>query len=153
MGGTWMSQIIINGKDIIDSRTEIQFDHTHAAQKIYPTLANGITLTGAAGAWGLGNFAVIVPTNIILARFDIHHISLSGYNANDTFELVLYAGPDGFEVEIGRTRFTRLTNVGASPQIPMQTPIIPANTQIKGKLATLNGTSNTITISIFYHTY
>jgi hypothetical protein len=127
--------------------------HIHSSAKVYPTLANGVTVTGAAGAWALGAFAVLVPANAITNDFDIHHINVAAYNANDTFELVIYSGANGAEVEIGRCRFTRLTNVGASPHIPMQTPIIPANTQIKAKIASQAGTSNTATISIQYHTY
>jgi hypothetical protein len=129
------------------------YDHAHSIQKVYPTLANGITVTGAAGAWTLGNYAVIVPTNTIASDFDIHYLNISAYNANDTFELVLYSGADGSEVEIGRARFTRLTNVGSSPHVHFQTPIIPANTQIKAKIASQAGTSNTATISILYHLY
>lgn len=128
-------------------------EHFHSASKVYPTLANGVVVTGAAGAWALGNFVVIVPTNAIQSVFDIHHINVATFNANDTFELVLYAGANGAEVEIGRCRFTRLSNVGASPHIPMMTPLIAANTQIKAKIASQAGTSNTATISIQYHTY
>ena len=127
--------------------------HTHSASKVYPTLANGITVTGAAGAWTLGAFAVIVPANTIPSIFDIHHINISAYNANDVFELVLYSGPDGSEVEIGRVRFTRISNVGASPHVLFISPLIAANSQIKAKIATQAGTSNTATISIMYHTY
>jgi hypothetical protein len=128
-------------------------DHTHKPVKVYPTLADGVTVTGAAGAWGLGNFAVIVPDNTITSPFDIHFINVAAFNANDTFELVLYSGADASEVEIGRVRFTRITNVGAAPHIPFQTPINAANSQIKAKLASQAGTSNTATISIMYHTY
>jgi hypothetical protein len=139
--------------DIVDDSLEILHDHIHSAQKVYPTLANGVTVTGAAGAWALGAFAVLVPTNAIASPFDIHHINVAAYNASDTFELVLYAGANGAEVEIGRVRFSRISNVGAAPHVPMMTPINPANSQIKAKIASQNGTSNTATISIDYHTY
>jgi hypothetical protein len=127
--------------------------HAHSACNVYPTLANGVTVTGAAGAWALGAFEVLVPANTITDPFDIHHINVSAYNANDTFELVLYSGADGHEVEIGRVRFTRTTNVGSPAHVPFQSPINAANTQIKAKIASQAGTSNTATISIMYHTY
>lgn len=130
-----------------------QLAHTHSAQKVYPTLANGVTITGAAGAWALGAFAVIVPANTIPNPFDIHHLNVAAYNSSDTFEIVLYSGPNGAEVEIGRVRVTRISNVGASPHVVMMTPLIAANSQIKAKVASQNGTSNTITISIIYHEY
>lgn len=128
-------------------------EHQHSVCKVYPTLANGVVVTGAAGAWALGAFVVIVPTNTITDAFDIHHINVAAYNSNDTFELVLYSGANGAEVECGRVRFTRTTNVGSPAHVPMQTPIIAANSQIKAKIASQNGTSNTATISIMYHTY
>lgn len=129
------------------------FEHFHSASKVYPTLANGITVTGAVGAWGLGAFVVIVPANTISSKFDIHHINVSAYNANDTFELVLYSGADGAEVEIGRVRFTRVSNVGSPPHIPFQSNLVSANSQIKAKIASQAGTSNTATVSIMYHIY
>ena len=102
---------------------------------------------------GMGSFAVIVPANTIPSPFDIHCLNIAAVNANDTFELILYSGPNGSEAEIGRVRFTRLSNAGAAPHEPFQTPIIPANTQIKAKVASQAGTSNTCTISVMYHHY
>jgi hypothetical protein len=128
-------------------------EHIHSRVRCYPTLANGIVVTGGVAPWALGAFAVVVPANTITADFDIHHINVAAYNANDTFELVLYSGADGAEIEIGRVRFTRITNVGASPHIPFQTSVIAANSQIKAKISSLNGTSNTATISLMYHHY
>jgi hypothetical protein len=128
-------------------------EHFHSSVKVYPTLAAGVVVTTAVAAWTLGAYVVVVPANTIAADFDIHHINVSAWNANDTFELVLYAGPNGGEVEIGRVRLTRLSNVGASPHIPFQTPLIAANSQIKAKLASQAGTSNTVTMSIMYHNY
>ena len=104
--------------------------------------------------------AVIVPANTITTYFDIHSFEVEAFNANDVFELVLYAGPDGSEVEVARRRFARLSNAGASPSVLCQseysgTPfyLIPANSQIKAKLMSKNGSSNTATISMSYNQY
>jgi len=137
----------------IFGKSDALFDHAHSHQKVIPTLANGVTVTGGVAAWALGAFAIIVPTNVITKPFDIHHVHVAAYNANDTFELVLYAGADASEVEVGRIRFTRTTNVGATPHLPMMTSVIPANTQIKAKIASQLGTSNTAVISLMYHEY
>lgn len=126
--------------------------HAHSAQKVYPSLANGITLTGAAGAWALGVIAAIIPINTITDNFDIHSIEIEAYNANDTFEIVLYSDSGGTK-EIGRVRVTRITNVGASPSVPFMCKIQLANTGIWGAVASKAGTSNTITISLRYHQY
>lgn len=126
-------------------------EHFHNPGKVYPTLANGVVVT-AGGAWALGSFAVIVPTNGITSDFDIHHISIEAVSAIEVYELVLYSGPDASEVEIGRVRFTKSTNNDATQNIPFMCPIVAANSQIKAKLATQGG-SDTVTISIFYHIY
>lgn len=137
----------------IASKTNVNDKHIHSNQRCYPTLANGVTLTGGVAAWALGAFVEIVPVNTIPEDYDIHYLNVAAYNANDVFEIVLYSGAVGFEVEIGRVRVTRITNVGASPHVSFKTPIIPANTRISGKVASQAGTSNTITISILYHHY
>jgi len=141
-----------NGNSVY-SLAHMLHEHIHSKQQVYPTLANGVTITGAAGAWVLGNFSIVIPANTITRPFDIHHVNVASYNANDTFELVFYYGSDGSEIEAGRVRFSRATNTGATPNIPMMSTIIPANSQVKAKIATQNGTSNTATISIMYHTY
>lgn len=155
---TYIADVIGNKNDTqagnsIMARAHKLDEHVHSPSKVYPTLANGVTVTGGVAAWALGNFAVVVPANAITSDFDIHHINVAAYNANDTFELVLYSGADGSEVEMGRVRFTRTSNVGATPHIPFISDIVAANTQIKAKIASQAGTSNTATISIMYHTY
>jgi hypothetical protein len=135
-----------------DSNIEILLDHIHMPCKVYPTLADGVTVTADATAWTLGAFVVVVPASTITAGFDIHHISVEALSANDIYELVLYSGADLSETEIGRVRFTKNANQDGTMDVPFQTPINAANSQIKAKLAT-NAGSSTADISIFYHTY
>ncbi len=122
-------------------------EHTHKSSKVYPTLANGVVVTAGA-AWVLGAFAEIVPISTIATDFDIHHISVEALSANEVYELVLYA----VEVEIARVRLTKNANLDGTMNVPVQCPILPANTQIKAKLATEGG-SDTATMSIYYHLY
>jgi hypothetical protein len=128
-------------------------EHMHSAVKCYPTLANGVSVITGLTPWALGNYAVVVPANTITQDFDIHHINVSSFGATDTCELVLYSGADGAEVEIGRVRFTRLSNIGAPPHIPFQTSVIAANSQIKAKVANQSGSGSTAVMSILYHNY
>lgn len=137
--------------DSLVGRIKTLLEHTHKPSKVYPTLANGVTVTGGA-AWILGAFAVIVPASTITDEFDIHHISIENISANDAYEIVLYSGADAAEVEIGRVRFTKNANLDSILNIPIQTPIIAANSQIKAKVASSGGSDN-VTVSIFYHTY
>lgn len=125
--------------------------HTHSSAKCYPTLANGVAVSGATQAWTLGNFTEIVPANTIAAPFDIHYINFEAASANDVYELVLYKGASGSEVEIGRIRTYRTTGTSAIAE-PFQMPVQAANTRISAKVASASGNKN-VTISVFYHTY
>lgn len=137
--------------DSIAARTETLLDHVHHQSYVYPTLANGVTITGGA-AWTLGNFTEIVPASTITSDFDIHHVSIEAISANDVYELVLYKGALASEVEIGRVRFTKNAALDATLNVPMQTPIVDANERISAKIASATG-SDTATISLFYHIY
>jgi hypothetical protein len=122
-------------------------EHAHSPSKVYPTLANGVTLTAGA-AWTLGALVEIVPINTITSDFDIHHISIEGLSAVEVYEIVLYAAT----VEIGRVRVTKAAQLEGTQDIDFQTDLIAANTQIQASVATEGG-SDTATISIKYHTY
>lgn len=155
----FMRDVIGNRQDDHDTDTlagwaHAMFDHAHKAMDVFPTGAAGEVVTaGNVGAWDLGAFAVIVPTNGITADFDIHFAVVEVMDANATYELVLFSGADASEVEIAHVRFVRVTNQVRSVHIPIQTPIIAANTQIKAKLMTSSGAADSATISLAYHLY
>ena len=142
-------QVIDAVVDLIKTDTTSILAKQNARQSVYPTLADGITVTGGA-AWTLGNFATIAAANAITSAFTIKGVNIASASANDTYELVLYSGALGAEVEIGRTRFTRVSNtyqIGFS-SIPC-TPLA-ANTRISAKVASSTGGDN-CTISILYN--
>lgn len=135
----------------LQSFLEIIEDHIHKPSLVYPTLANGVTITGAAGAWTLGAFAEIVPASTIASIFDIHHVSIEGISANDVYELVLYYGAT--DIECGRVRFTKTAVMDSVMNMPIQTPRIPANSKVRAKVASKGGGSDTVDLSVFYHVY
>ena len=124
-------------------------EHVHSSGDVYPSLANDERVVAAAGAWTLGAFKEIVPVGGITDDFDVHFIEISTASANDVFEVWLYA----VEVRIAKARFARTTNQVRVASKPVQTPIIPANTQIQAKLASQAGGSKTADISIQFHPY
>ncbi len=127
-------------------------EHIHTAQKVYPTLADGVTLTTAAGDWALGTITVIVPANTITSEFDIHEVLVEDVNTQDkTYELVLYYG--GSDTECARVRFASTSNKGGVPAQFAMTPLIPANSRIRGQLAIEDGGGKTIKFSLRYHEY
>ncbi|GAG91975.1 unnamed protein product [marine sediment metagenome] len=133
-------------------RNEQLIEHVHSAQKVYPTLADGVTLTTAAGDWALGTFVQIIPADTVTEEWDIHEILVEDVDTKDkTYELVLYYGAD--DTECGRTRFSSSTNKGGVPNGDMQTILMPANARIRGQLAIEDGGSKTAKISLRYHTY
>jgi hypothetical protein len=126
-------------------------EHIHKEARVYPTLASGVVVTGAAGAWTLGSFVEVIPASTITDDFDLHFINVEDVSATDTYEIVFYA----VTTEICRVRFSADIGVfgGALPALPTLTPLIDANTQIQAKIASAAGGSETATISLSYHTY
>lgn len=134
----------------IETGIEVLEDHIHMAAKCYPTLAAGVVLTGAAGAWGMGSIVEVVPVNTITSPFDIHGIKIEAVSAADIYEIVFYRDVN---TEIGRVRTTRSNTSPTSSDIPFQTVILPANTKILASVATAGGGADEITVSIRYHVY
>jgi hypothetical protein len=127
-------------------------EHAHKAQKVYPTLAGGVTLTTHATTWTLGTVTEIVPASTITSDFDIHEVIIEDANTQDkTYELVLYSGAG--DTEVGRARFAVGSTKGGIPNATMQTPLIDANSRIRAALAIEDGSGKTATISLRYHTY
>lgn len=150
-------------KDVIGNKTDtdagdslyslihILGDHVHSPSKVYPTLATGVVVTCGTPAWTLGNFATIIPASTITSKFDIHYISVEALSANAVYEIVFYYGAT--DIEAGRVRVTKNANQDSTLNVPMQTIIIPANSQIRAKVASDSGNADTITLSTKYHTY
>ena len=127
-------------------------EHVHTTQKVYPTLADGVTLTTAAGDWALGAITEIVPVNTITTEFDIHEVLVEDVNTQDkTYELVLYYGAG--DTECVRVRFAATANKGGVPAQFAMTPLIPANSRIRAQLAIEDGGGKTIKFSLRYHEY
>ena len=138
--------------DSLYARAHIIDEHAHKAAGVFPTLANGEVIVGAANAWALGSFKEIVPANGISSNFDIHYITVEAVSVSDVYEIILYAGT----TEIGRVRiaFIDVANSSTLPSIPFQCGIQPANTQIQAKSANKTGASaGQITVSLHYHIY
>lgn len=132
------------------SRVEQISDHVHSAGKVYPTLAAGEAVLTNVAAWTLGVFKQIIPASTIGSPFDIHHILVEVLDDIGVYELVLYYGAG--EIECGRVRFVKDAVFSGVLSVPIQTPIIPADSKIQAKCASSVGDSSA-TISLHYHTY
>jgi hypothetical protein len=127
--------------------------HVHSAAKVYPSMTTGATVTKSATAWTLGALSVVIPSNAIADQFDIHGINYDSVPDNGVYEIVLYAGPSGSQVEIGRTRFARTEAADIELESPFMTQIQAANTEIWAALAGSNTSATAAVISLRYHTY
>lgn len=141
-------------EDTIYGKAITTYEHQHAQAKLYPSLQDGVILTGHANAWTLGTITEIVPASTITEYFDIHWIIIESVSANDIYEIVLYQGAGGSEVEIGRVKFVKNTTAGSGVvSIPFQMIIVDPNTRISGAVASKTGGGDTVTISLGYHEY
>jgi hypothetical protein len=129
--------------------------HSHAIGKVYPLLANPITLTKAVNAWVAfpASKTEIIPVNTVTRPFDIHFVSVSTLSAVGDYVIALYSGAAGAEVLIGYVVASRSASGTTEGIVPTLTTIIPANTRISAALTSGNATADTVRIKVFYHEY
>ena len=127
-------------------------EHFHSEQKVYPELANAVTLTSAGGAWNLGAIVEIIPINTITSDFDIHYIQFSEPTAKDDYEIKLYSGAISSEVLISSVKTYKEANQSGTAPSPVTTAVQPANTRISAAIATGTG-GDSIDVAVFYHEY
>jgi hypothetical protein len=127
-------------------------EHFHTTQKIWPPSANSITLTaGDAAAWTHGTKVEIITS---LADWsDFHWVNISGMSANGEFEVILYQGGAGSEVEIGRCEAVRNAVTSQEGKAPMMTVMLPPATRISASLATSTGNADTCAVKLYGHEY
>lgn len=140
----------IAGRKTTFDNTHILEEHMHSESKVYPTMGAGVSIASGA-AWTLGNFTELIPASTIGEAFDIHWLVVESATDDETYELVFYA----VETEISRVRF--VADVAAGNRIniapiPTLMKIQPADTQIQCKVAS-SGATETVVISVLYHTY
>lgn len=123
------------------------------AQHVYPTLAANKTLTSGSTSYVLGDFVEIVPFQGITSQFVITGINVEAFGDANVYEVVLYAGLEGYETEIGRVRIYAgylggILDVGVN--IPLTTTIQNANRRISAKAACATNSAQVIKISLNY---
>ena len=122
-----------------------------SARKVYPTLANGVTLTTGTGAWALGNFIEVIPANAIAKRFRLDTANFAVFSINTTYEIIFYKGTAGNEVEIGRCRANPGGATSAVHDKPLYTALLDANTRVVAKVANSTASQGTVVVSLTYH--
>jgi hypothetical protein len=131
------------------NRVEVINDHLHNASKCYPTLANGKVVSGAAPAWTLGSAVEIIPAGFVPVAFNIYFINVEAASVTDVYEIVLYSGA-GADVEIGRIRTPRNTDLPEAGGAPIACAVVLAGTKISAKVANKTAVAGSLTLSIYY---
>lgn len=120
--------------------------------KVYPSLQNGSRVIAAVGTWVLGDYVEIIPLNAITEIYNIYAIVIENSNTEDIYELVLYKGTTGNEVEIGRVRFMKSDKKGqGSSTIEFRCKCLGANERVSAKIASSLGSNGYVDISVLYN--
>lgn len=108
----------------------------------YPSLAAGVTVTGAPGAWTRGAWTEVVPAATITSKyvvFDVVVESLTGAH-----QLEFGQGGAGSETSIGNIK------VLTSGRFQLHLPNLGANTRLSARTASAAGGAQQITFTIHY---
>ena len=125
-------------------------EHLHSMQRVAPSGAVPVTLTGG-GVWALGAFSAdILAAAAVASPFDIHWVVISDADSNASYEIVLYYGAT--DIECARAVFTRTAPFSSSVTLPVQTIILPKESRIRAKIMDSAGGS-ICQVAIHYHTY
>lgn len=92
-------------------------------------------------------------TDVVDDEFDIHWINVSAISANGNYELIIYSGDAGSEVEVGRVSFVRNAVQSQETSLQFMTPMIAALTRISARLNCGNNNADTCKVKVAYHTY
>lgn len=122
----------------------------HGAHNVYPTLADGVTLTTDAAGWTLGTAVEVVPASTITTDFVIRSVGVEDVSADDVYEIVCY---DGNDQELCRGRFTRTAAQDVPGHVNLTSEVVAANTQIKAAIACATAAERTVVVSIDYIPY
>jgi len=126
-------------------------EHVHSVQWVRPDLAAGVTVTAGGVAWTYGALSAdLIAAAAEANEFDIHFIEISGISANTDYQLALVAGAS---TVIAEATFTRASPILASLQFAIQTPVQPAGTRIRAKLASAAGGGETLVLKVHGHSY
>jgi hypothetical protein len=139
-------------------------EHLHAGSLVLNTQAAPITISKTNSAWSdfsnmiteicsAGAMSTLIGANNGNS-FDVHWAILSSISAAGEYELALYKGASGSEIEIARVAFNR---GAAAPTQSINKPIITERmdkvTRISAALTGSTAVANTVDIKLEGHAY
>jgi hypothetical protein len=132
------------------ARLDELYDQFQAERFTYPTLAAGAAVVSANTDWTFGAYATVIPASTIANPCHITIVSIESCDRNAVFELQLYQGTS--DTVITSARFAVEGGFFGNQLYTVLSAEVPANAQVRARLASSNGTAlvATITISVVY---
>ena len=126
------------------------YSANYSEGRCYPTLAAGAPIVSGITWAPSAAFAPIVPINTIAVPYHISAVVIEACDKDGSFELAIYYGAG--HTLMSTIRFAYLGGFFGNSVFLAPSILLPANTQIDGKLATSGGVAATIAMSIIYRT-
>jgi len=137
--------------DSLYAMVEMINKRLHTASKVWPTLADAVTLTTTGNDWtDFGTKVEIVAANAIATAFSIDYIDVAAVGDVQQYEIKLWSGGSG-EVEIAHRSFSRTAQQSQETAVPCATGILAANTKVMASIASDAANADTADIKIGYH--
>ena len=145
----------VSGASTILGHLNTNYYHVHGQSFVYPTAADNVELTAAAGAWAAsGDIIEVIPGNTLsVSEFDLHWINISTISENAELEIRIFKGAPLEEVQISATRPSRTAAKSQEGARRIQIPQQPKNTRISCQLlsSTLNATTCKVSFEGHYY--
>lgn len=143
------------GIQSIIAHLNTSYYHVHGKSFVYPTLADDVVLTAAAGAWAdTGVKTEVIPAATLTdSAFDLHWINIANISANGTIQIDIFKGTVGNEVLIGSTRASRTTNQDRNGPSRIQIPQQLSGERISCRLSDSTAGALTCQVSFEGHFY
>lgn len=121
--------------------------HTTGLRKVFPTLADPVTVTGHATAWTKGSYSTIMAkaSSPQTGKWTVDVVQVEALSVSDNYEIDLAYGDAGSEVVFASFR----TKTQGYHQIPSF--IFDSAARISARIASKSGGGDTADISIGYN--
>lgn len=106
----------------------------------YPVMAKGTAVQSAAEKWGFGPLVEILPANTVKKEFSIVSLTVDVSSGAD-YQFELYVNTK----MISQTHLIRETS-----HVPVTSNILPANSQIRMRIASDDTVAREATVSVHY---
>ena len=114
-----------------------------------PSLANALTLTGAANAWTLGDAVEVInggSATSVTSPFTIDHVWISNASANEEYQVNFYANG----TYLGCVVFEKTAAAEPNFSLDIDCPGVVGGAVITAKMASKGGGADTCTIKVKY---